>query len=92
MEPNLSQALHLLNGDTVNGRVQNGGVVRRLLKAGKTIPEIVEELYITCLSRRPTEKEIADLNPFFKDAKVPEVILNDLFWSLLNAKEFVFNH
>ena len=92
MEPNLSQALHLLNGDTVNGRVQNGGVVRRLLKEGKSTRQVVEELYMACLSRLPTAKETADLEQFFKDTKTPEVVLNDLFWSLLNAKEFVFNH
>jgi hypothetical protein len=92
MEPNLSQALHLLNGDTVNGRVLSGGVVRRLLKEGKTPPQVVEELYLTCLARLPTAKEISALEPFFKDSKTPEVVLNDLFWSLLNAKEFVFNH
>ena len=35
MEPTLSQALHLLNGDTVNGKIQQGGVVPRLLAAKK---------------------------------------------------------
>ena len=32
MEPNLSQALHLLNGDAVNAKVLNGGLVKKLLK------------------------------------------------------------
>ena len=92
MEPNLSQALHLLNGDTVNGRVQSGGVVRRLLKAGNTPPQVLEELYLSCLGRPPTAQEITALEPFFKDTKTPDDVLNDLFWSLLNSKEFVFNH
>ena len=34
MEPNLSQALHLLNGDTVQGKIQQGGLVKKLLDAG----------------------------------------------------------
>jgi hypothetical protein len=36
MEPNLSQALHLLNGDAVNAKVVNGGLVKKLLKDGRT--------------------------------------------------------
>jgi len=92
MEPNLSQALHLLNGDTVNAKVVNGGLVKKLLKAGKTPPEIIEELYLRTLSRRPTATETTKLQTFFTAGKAHDVVLNDLFWSLLNAKEFVFNH
>ncbi len=31
MEPTLSQALHLLNGDTVNGKIAQGGVIKKLM-------------------------------------------------------------
>jgi hypothetical protein len=92
MEPNLSQALHLLNGDAVNAKVINGGVVKKLLKDGRTPPEIIEELYLRTLNRFPTETERTKLQMFFADGKAPDVVLNDLFWSLLNAKEFLFNH
>lgn len=92
MEPNLSQALHLLNGDTVNTKVVNGGLVKKLLKAGRTTAEITDELYLRTLGRLPTPKEKTALAAFFTPEKKPETVLNDLFWSLLNAKEFVFNH
>ena len=92
MEPNLSQALHLLNGDTVNAKITSGGLVRRLLKAGKTRPEVIEELYLRTLGREPTDEEKTKLETFFGEGKSQETVLNDLFWSLLNAKEFVFNH
>lgn len=92
MEPNLSQALHLLNGDTVNAKVVNGGLVKKLLKDGKQPPEIIDELYLRTLSRHPTATETGKLQTFFTEGKKPDVVLNDLFWSLLNAKEFVFNH
>ncbi|HKQ37878.1 MAG TPA: DUF1553 domain-containing protein, partial [Verrucomicrobiae bacterium] len=91
-EPNLSQALHLLNGSTVNDKVQDGGVVKGLLKAGKKPAEIIADLYMRCLSRKPTSDEISALDKFLADAKDPEPVLNDLFWSLLNSKEFIFNH
>src|SRR5262249_17946977 len=46
MQPTLSQALHLLNGDAVTQRVQAGGLIARRLAEKKTPSDIVEELYI----------------------------------------------
>src|SRR5204862_6820827 len=60
-EPNLSQALHLLNGSTVNDKIQEGGVVKALLKAGKKPDEIIEYLYMRCLSRKPASDELTEL-------------------------------
>ncbi len=36
--------------------------------------------------------ELAQFLEFFKDEKRTEQTLNDVFWSVLNAKEFIFNH
>jgi hypothetical protein len=92
VDPNLSQALDLLNGDTLQTKIERGGEVKRLLKQGKTREQIIEELYLRCLSRKPGEQEMAKLEEFFTPGARPEQVLNDVFWSLLNAKEFVFNH
>lgn len=92
MEPNLSQALHLLNGDTVNSKIQQGKIVEERLKAGKTPQEILTELYITCLTRKPTEKEMAALNAVLAAEKDQKQVLEDVFWALLNSREFLFNH
>ena len=54
--------------------------------------EIIEELYLRTLNRFPTTTETTRLQEFFGEDKDNAVVLNDLFWSLLNAKEFVFNH
>ncbi len=92
MEPNLSQALHLLNGDAVNAKVVSGGLVKKWRKEGRTRDAIIDELYLRTLNRLPTDTEKTKLAAFFVEGKDEEVVLNDLFWSLLNAKEFVFNH
>ena len=92
MDPNLSQALHLLNGSTVEGKISEGGVLKKLAKSGRPRGEIIDELYLRCFSRKPTEVERVKLLSFFEGAKSDEQVLGDLFWSLLNAKEFVFNH
>jgi hypothetical protein len=92
VDPNLSQALHLLNGVTVQRKIEEGGVVKKLLKEGDKPDQVIENLYVRCLSRKPTSEELAKLNEFVKDDTKPEQVLDDVFWSLLNAKEFVFNH
>ena len=42
--------------------------------------------------RLVTPEESARLDTFLTGTAPPEQVLNDVFWSLLNAKEFVFNH
>jgi hypothetical protein len=96
MEPNLGQALHLLNGQTTNGKIQQGALVKKLLTEQKLEPaKVVEELYVRCLQRKPTEQEAQKLNGYLAEAKKPEEkqqVLEDLFWALLNSQEFMFNH
>jgi hypothetical protein len=82
--------LHLLNGSTTNEKIKEGGVVKTLLKT-KRPEEVVEELYLRCLARKPSGKELEKISGFIKEG-APEDTLNDLFWSLLNSKEFIFNH
>ena len=92
MEPNLSQALHLINGDTVEQKIRQGGLIKARLDEKKTSDEIIEELYLRCFSRRPVEKELASLKSIQASAPNQKEFLDDLFWSLLNSREFLFNH
>jgi len=92
MEPNLSQALHMLNGDTVNAKVTQGGLVATRL--GEEVPheKIIEEIYVRCLTRKPTEKELTNLMELVSLEENKQQALEDVFWALLNSREFVFNH
>ena len=95
MEPNLSQALHLINGDAVHNRIKRGSIIPNLLKEKKTPEEIVKTLYLRTLSREPTDVELSKLNHTLAEAKNPNetrMILEDIFWALLNSKEYLFNH
>jgi len=92
MEPNLSQALHLLNGDTLHSKIAEGKLIERRLAEGVAPPRIIEEVYIRCLTRRPTEQELQQLMTILADEKDDQRVLEDIFWALLNSREFVFNH
>jgi hypothetical protein len=92
MEPNLSQALHLLNGDTSNTKIAQGQLVPTRLKEGKAPADIITEMYVRCFTRRPTEKELANLVAIVAEQQNPQEALEDIFWSLLNSREFLFNH
>jgi hypothetical protein len=91
MEPNMSQALHLLNGDVTNSRINQGKVVQTMLKDGKSPALIINDLYLRCYSRLPRENEKANLLASI-DSEDPTESLTDIFWALLNSKEFIFNH
>jgi hypothetical protein len=92
MDPNLSQALHLLNGETTTQRIVEGKVVDRLLSEGKTIEQIIDEIYLRCLVRRPSDAERAKLLEVVIASPDKTVALQDAFWAVLNSKEFMFNH
>jgi GrpB-like predicted nucleotidyltransferase (UPF0157 family) len=74
-EANLSQALHLVNGDTVTGKVALAQTkwIGEMVKEKKTPEEIVTELYLRVLCRKPTEKELKNLTAIVaKESVSPE--------------------
>jgi len=91
-EPSLSQALHLISGETVNEKIKSGGLIDRWLAEGLTPVQIVDRVYVRCLSRTPTPPELDAVNKVISAAPEPKAALMDLFWAILNSKEFVFNH
>ncbi len=56
---NMLQALHFINGKSILGRVQNPGArPAQLLDQKLTDEQLVTELYLWSLARRPTAKEL----------------------------------
>ncbi|HTU20519.1 MAG TPA: DUF1553 domain-containing protein [Gemmataceae bacterium] len=90
-DPNLAQALHTLNGDLITTKITDArGRIARLLTAKKSHEEIVTELYLATLSRRPSEQEQSVWRQELAAAPSRKVFYEDLLWSLLNSKHFLF--
>jgi len=86
------QAMMMMTSPVVTKRVSAEGKTRvaNLLKAGKSDDEIIEELFLASLTRRPTADEVEVAKRVIaKDRKTgPE----NLQWALLNSTEFLVNH
>jgi hypothetical protein len=93
-DPNLSQALNLMNGDLVNRKLlQTGGRLSRMLSDPKlTEAALVRRLYLLTFNRPPSPIEIERAKAVFADTPNRAAGAQDLFWALLNSKEFLFNH
>ncbi len=92
MDPNLSQALHLLNGETVHSKIIEGKLIERWLSEQKTNDEILDQLFYRCLARKPTDSERGQLNAEIATNENRQQGLEDAFWAILNSREFLFNH
>jgi hypothetical protein len=91
-DPTLSQALHMLNGSTLQSKITQGGLLKSLLAAGKTPPQVIESLYIRALCRKPQPEEMDRLMAVVGEAANPQQGLEDVTWAILNSREFLFNH
>jgi hypothetical protein len=92
-QPNIAQALHLLNGDFLNKKINApSGRLEALIKVKKEVPAIIEELYLVTLSRLPRPEELQRAQQWVREAGNSREGLQDVLWVLLNSREFVFNH
>jgi hypothetical protein len=87
------QWLHMLNSATLNNNLQSGPKLVAMISAGGTPKEIAERLYLTILSRFPTDADVQTAEEHAKkgvtDARGAWI---DLAWALVNSPEFLLRH
>jgi hypothetical protein len=104
-KPVPAQWLHLLNSSHIQRKLEQGPKLKAIFDSGRKEPEIVEELYLTILSRFPTPAEVKKLEAYgqiqpVKQSKQPDktIVVKkredwvDIAWSLINSTEFLYRH
>jgi len=94
-EPSMVQVLHISNGDSLNQKLSDKkNRLTELLDAGTNPEEVVDEVYLSALSRFPRDEERTRLSTLLAKAKEGDrrQVLEDLYWSVLSSTEFLFNH
>ncbi len=93
-EPSVAQALHTINGDTINRKLRmGGGLVDSLFKLGLSDEMLIQHLYAATLSRPPQAEEMKQLLTALRDNSAERrQSIEDLAWAVLTSKEFLFNH
>ncbi len=92
-DSNLAQALQLINGPTVNDKLRFATNRVGKLMAKKLTPQaMLEEIYLSTLSRLPTKEDSQIALEYVAKSKEPRKAWEDVHWALINSKEFLFRH
>jgi Protein of unknown function (DUF1553)/Protein of unknown function (DUF1549) len=90
-EASLAQALFMINDNDMQTRIADRkGRLAKLLRTIKDDRQLIEELYLTTLSRYPKPAEMKTALDYVKESDTRESAIQDVLWSLLNVREFLF--
>ena len=89
----LAQVLLLANSDDIENKLaDNNGRISELTKTDKVTAEKIIDLYLTAYSRPPSVSELSKTVGYIETQDDKRKALEDVLWTLLNSKEFMFNH
>jgi hypothetical protein len=92
-DSNLSQALQLIGGATVNSKLRDDkGRMAELARSNKAPEQITRDLYLVALCREPSATELEAAVAHLNAASDRRQGVEDLGWVLINSKEFLFRH
>jgi hypothetical protein len=103
-EPSVTQALHIINGDTINQKLRRPtGIVDSFVKLGVSDEMMIHHLFLAALSRPPKAEAVYHLLAVMNEGKdevkssanlaaTRRQAIEDLVWAVLTSKEFLFNH
>jgi hypothetical protein len=86
----LAQALQMMTGPLITKAIQEpDNRVGKLLKAGKSNGDIIDELFLAALCRTPNDRERSAIVGRVENAPDRRAALEDVLAALLNSKEFL---
>lgn len=89
----LRQSLLVIGGSVIDEKVSHlNGYLAHLLELEPSPAEIVEFLYYRSLCRAPNDEESSHWTRVLSESATLREAAEDLFWALLNSREFAFNH
>lgn len=92
-EVTLPQLLHLQNGSWIKDKLESAdGRLATLLKVGGEPDKMVQEICLATVSRMPRPAELQAVRQALEAGDKLDEVMKDLYWALLNSREFVFNH
>jgi hypothetical protein len=92
-QPTAAQRLYLLNSGDVQRKLQQGPKLQALLQQRGGPGEVVTALYLTILSRFPTDAERRTVAEYAQaGGAARRAAAQDLAWALVNSAEFGFRH
>ena len=84
----IPQALRLMNSPQFNATLQRHPAIRK----GGPAAETVEQLYLSTLSRMPTDEDVKVSLEYLGKNTDKRKAWEDIHWALINSKEFLFRH
>jgi hypothetical protein len=88
------QRLHMLNSSHIQNKIQQSGKLRIVVQSGQVPRNVIDGLYLTILSRLPTDEEFqvagAYLQSFGPNNRWAGAV--DIAWALMNNPEFLCRH
>jgi hypothetical protein len=91
--PTAAQRLHLLNSTHIRRKIERSPNLLQLVRTSRDPRELVDNLYLTVLSRFPTEEELIVLWSYSRSGLVTRrEAFVDLTWALINSPEFLYRH
>jgi hypothetical protein len=103
-DPSVAQALHVINGDTLNRKLSAAdGTVALFLKLGLSDARILDHVFLSAYSRYPSDAEKQSMIEALSKARhkpgsvearkeARRQALEDMLWAMLTSKEFLFNY
>ena len=93
-DPSVAQALHLMNSPEITRKVQHPlGFARTVAESGVPCEKMIDSLCLATLTRFPTDEERRVMAQAFKNGTGEDrEATEDVLWTLLNTREFMYNH